>query len=246
MTKHKIRFFVGTSGWSYPHWKGVFYPEDWPKSKWFAYYTGEFPSVEVNATFYRTFKDQTYHNWRSRAPEGFVYVLKAPRLITHRKFLKDSEEQIKAFCKSAALLEDKLGLILLQLAPRTPYDPARLEQALRAFDDPAKVAVEFRNEQWLTEETKELLSKVGAVFCNVDSPQAELTDWVTSDSAYIRLHGRRRWYNYDYSARELQEIGLLAKRLAKLGARDVYIFFNNDADGCAPRNARLLLEMLRA
>jgi uncharacterized protein YecE (DUF72 family) len=138
MSKEKVKFFVGTSGWSYAHWKEVFYPEDLPKSRWFEYYAKEFSTVEVNATFYRTFKDQTYHKWRDRAPEKFTYVLKAPRLITHRRYLEDVEEHIKRFWESASLLESKFGLILLQLAPNTPYDPDRLKKALLAFDDPNK------------------------------------------------------------------------------------------------------------
>jgi uncharacterized protein YecE (DUF72 family) len=91
----KVRFLVGTSGWTYSDWQGNFYPKDWPKRRWFEYYAKKFATVEVNATFYRTFKDQTYHKWRDQAPSGFSYVLKAPRLITHRKHLKGAEEQIK-------------------------------------------------------------------------------------------------------------------------------------------------------
>ncbi|MFQ5772543.1 MAG: DUF72 domain-containing protein, partial [bacterium] len=189
MIREKVQFLVGTSGWSYPHWQGPFYPNDWPKSRWFEYYSQKFKTVEVNATFYRTFKDQTYHKWRQRVSGDFSYVLKAPRLITHRKYLSDVKELIKGFWRSAALLENRLGLILLQLAPGTPYDPERLRTALLNFDDPGKTAVEFRHKKWFTEETRDLLKEVGAVFCTADSPKTELMDWVTSDVAYIRLHG---------------------------------------------------------
>lgn len=245
MTNKQPQFFVGTSGWSYPHWYGTFYPQDWPKSKWFDYYAQKFTAVEVNATFYRFFKDRTYHNWRDRAPDGFKYVLKAPRLITHRKYLQEADEQIRGFWRSASLLENKFGLILLQLAPSTPYDPGRLKRALQGFADPGKVAVEFRHIRWLTEETRELLKEVGAIFCTAESPKTELTDWVTSHTAYVRLHGRSRWYTYDYSDDELAEIAELAHRLATLGARTVYIFFNNDFEGFAPQNALTLSEMLK-
>lgn len=245
MSKGKAQFFVGTSGWTYPEWQGIFYPEDWPKSRWFEYYAKKFATVEVNATFYRTFKEQTYHKWRERAPGEFSYVLKAPRFITHRKHLIDAKEQIKNFWRSAALLEDKLGLILLQLAPGTAYDPDRLKQALLTFGDPGKVAVEFRHKKWLTEEIRDLLKETGAVFCTADSPKSELMDWLTSEAAYLRLHGRKQWYAYEYSLSELQEIAALAKRMAKLGAKKVYIFFNNDIKAYAPRNALALLEMLK-
>ncbi len=244
MSKAKAQFLIGTSGWTYPDWERVFYPEDWPKSRWLEYYATRFSTVEVNATFYRTFKDQTYRRWHERVPKNFHYVLKAPRVITHHKHLKGTEEEIKNFWRSAALLEDKLGLILLQLAPSTPYDPERLKQALRTFGDPGKVAVEFRHKKWLTDETRELLNEIGSVFCAVDSPKSKLVDWITSEVAYFRLHGREQWYAYDYSLQELREIAILAKRMEKLGAQKIYIFFNNDFNGYAPRNALTLLEML--
>lgn len=246
MGSRTTRFCIGTSGWTYPSWKGHFYPEDLPQRRWFEYYTVQFPAVEVNATFYRRFKDTTYLNWRERAPEGFRYVLKAPRPITHRKYLAGVEEDVAEFWRSASLLEDRLGLILLQLAPRTPYDPACLKGALLAFADPKKVAVEFRHDRWLTEETRNILEETGSVFCTADSPKNRLMDWLTSDAGYIRLHGRKKWYSYDYSREELREIAALARILAKRGAQTVYIFFNNDAGGYAPKNALALKQMLRA
>ncbi len=246
MRKAKAQFLVGTSGWSYPEWRGIFYPEAWPQRRWFEYYARKFTTVEVNATFYRTFKDQTYHRWREQAPAAFRYVLKVPRIITHRKHLTDAQEEIRNFWRSASLLADKLGLILLQLAPGMAYDPDRLRQALRTFGDARKVAVEFRHPQWLTEEVRELLKETGAAFCTADSPKSELVDWVTSEVAYVRLHGRQQWYNYEYSLTELREIAVLARKMATLGAATVYIFFNNDVNGYAPQNAAALLRLLTA
>jgi len=239
-------FCVGTSGWIYDHWKGCFYPEGLPKSRWFDFYSSHFPAVEVNATFYRTFKDQTYLNWRKRAPQNFAYVLKAPRLITHRKLLLDVKEDIKAFYRSCTLLEDRFEMILLQVAPGTPYDLDRLKEALLAFPDPSRVAVEFRHPHWLNPEVEALLRAVGVAYCNVDSPRQKLTDTLTSDRAYLRLHGRKHWYSYNYSTGELNEIADLARKLADRGASRVYVFFNNDFEGYAPANALILLKRLRA
>jgi uncharacterized protein YecE (DUF72 family) len=244
MTEPHPQFLVGTSGWTYDHWKGSFYPEDLPKSRWLEYYLARFPAVEINATFYRSFQDQTYHRWRERAPAGFQYVLKAPRLVTHRKYLEGVEEDISKFWRSACLLEEKLGMILLQVAPGTPYDLERLRSALLAFGDPHKVAVEFRRDQWLNEAVYRLLASLGAAFCSADSPRSRLSDRVTSDVAYLRLHGRARWYSHDYTPDELDEIAALARRLADQGARRVYIFFNNDFEGYAPHNALALQERL--
>lgn len=244
--RETTQYRIGTSGWSYPDWKGRFYPEDLAQSRWFEYYAKIFSTVEVNATFYRTFKDQTYQKWYDRAQDHFKYVLKAPRIITHRKYLKDVEADVQKFWHSVSLLKEKFGLILLQLAPATAYDPELLKKSLIAFENPRKVAVEFRNKKWFTSEIKEILKEVGAVICNADSPKIELTDWLTSDIAYIRLHGRKRWYAYDYSAEELREIRDLADRLSKQGAKEIYIFFNNDFEGNAPMNALTLLEMLES
>ena len=243
MNEKQTRFLVGTSGWTYDHWKGLFYPEDLPKSKWFEYYIRFFPTVEVNATFYRSFKDQTYIKWRMRVAPDFRYVLKAPRWITHRKYLLNAEEEIKKFWESASLLEEQLGLILLQIAPNTPYDLERLRKALLAFGNPIKVAVEFRHKHWLTDEIRELLHDSGATFCAADSPKTGLYDWVTSNTGYIRLHGRKQWYSYNYSDQELLEIADLAYRMVKKGADKVYIFFNNDFEGYAPKNALSLINI---
>lgn len=236
--------FIGTSGWSYPHWQGLFYPENLAKSRWFELYAATFPAVEVNATFYRRFQRQTYTKWRDRAPAHFRYILKAPRLITHRRYLLEVDDLIKEFWQSAQELGEHFGMILLQLAPRTPYDPERLRAALRAHPDPAKVAVEFRHERWLTNETRELLQEIGATFCAADSPQSDLMNWLTSEKAYIRLHGRKRWYSYDYTNKELEEIAALVLQLRTAGAREIYVFFNNDFEGYAPKNAMTLMTML--
>jgi len=238
------QFLVGTSGWTYDHWKGTFYPEKLAKSRWFDHYATQFPAVEVNATFYRTFADQTYHKWRERAPAGFTYVLKVPKLITHRKYLADVGDEIRAFWRSAALLEDKLGLVLLQVAPGTPFDLERLRQAILAFGDPRRVAVEFRRRDWLNDETRALLADCGATFVSVDSPRTRPVDWITSQAGYIRLHGRSRWYSHDYTPEELDEIAEIARRMAANGAKTVYVFFNNDFEGYAPRNALTLMTRL--
>jgi uncharacterized protein YecE (DUF72 family) len=172
-------------------------------------------------------------------------VLKAPQLITHRKYLLDVGDEIRIFCRSCSLLQDKFEMILLQVAPNTTYDLKRLQKALSEFSDPGRVAVEFRRSGWLNQETMNLLQSVGATICNVDSPQQKIADNLTSNRAYLRLHGRNRWYAYNYSDDELREIAEIARNLARRGAWRVYIFFNNDYEGFAPANARVLQEMLK-
>jgi len=244
MVTKESHFMVGTSGWFYDHWKGVFYPEDLPKKGWFQYYQKYFQTVEINATFYRRFKDQTYFNWANQVAEGFTYVLKVQRIITHRKFLKNCSEDIREFSRSASLLGNKLGLLLLQLAPQTPYDPELLKNVVHSFNNSRIVAIEFRDKKWLTGEIKKILIDAGAVFCNVDSPKLRCLDWITSEIAYIRLHGRTQWYRYNYSDNELEEIANIAKGFIGEGAKKIYIFFNNDFEGHAPNNAQRLIEFL--
>ncbi len=235
---------VGTSGWTYDHWRGGFYPQELAKSRWFDYYAERFKAVEINATFYRTFQDQTYLKWKARAPQGFGYVLKAPKNITHRKLLRDTETDIQAFCRSAAQLGEKFEMILLQVAPGVPYDTELLRSALQAFDNPARVAVEFRHPRWYNPQIERLLSSLGAAFCNVDSPGQDLTEILTSERAYLRLHGHEHWYASDYSPDDLLRIAGLIRRLDGRGAKRVYVFFNNDFGGYAPFNALALQKLI--
>ncbi len=235
---------IGTSGWTYQHWRGVFYPQRLPQRLWFDYYARQFSTVEVNATFYRSFADSTYRQWRERAPGNFRYVLKAPQRISHRKRLVDVAEDWRAFLDQASHLGDALGLILLQLPPHCPLDLELLESALLASGEPERVAVEFRHPDWLSSSTYELLARLGATFVCVDSPRQPLAATLTSDCGYIRLHGRRAWYRYDYTTDEINQIATVAEELTGGGARCVYVFFNNDIDGFAPANARALMARL--
>lgn len=238
------KYYIGTSGYNYSDWKGRFYPRDWPKKRWFEYYSQCFDSLELNATFYRQFGESTYQKWRDQAPEGFHYVLKAPRVITHMKKLKDADESIERFWQSANLLEDKLGLVLLQLPPNLHCDPKRLDEALSAFDKPQQVAVEFRHDSWLVDETRAVLAKHGSAFVGVDDEHQRPTLWVTGSCGYIRLHGRAPKYHYDYSDSELKDIGDMAAEMTKQGAESVYIFFNNDVEAFGPKNAQTLQSLL--
>ncbi len=236
--------YIGTSGWTYDHWKGTFYPLSLPKSRWFDFYSQHFPAVEVNATFYRTFAPATYEKWHRQAPHGFLYVLKVPRIITHRKFLKDVRDDINAFEHSAMLLKEKLGALLLQIAPQTPCDTALLEEVCSMFMHPEKVTVEFRHPCWFTSSVDSLLKKYHMIACNFDSPSLQRFDWITADTAYFRLHGHPRWYASNYSLPELQALAGQIKEATDQGLKRVFVFFNNDFHGYAPDNARQLTGLL--
>lgn len=240
----KGRIYIGTSGWSYPQWQGLYYPVGLAKARWFEYYCQHFNTVELNATFYRAFQDTTYDKWYHQAPDDFKYVVKAHRFITHRKLLHDVKDSIKRCWTSAHRLKEKLGLVLMQLSPNTPYDLSRLEQALTAFKNPQQIAVEFRDPSWYTPSTLQLLKKYHAVFCNSDSPDIALTDHITAKTAYFRLHGRGEWYTSNYSKSQLKQIATMITKIQKQGVQDVYVFFNNDCNAYAAKNALALRELL--
>ena len=222
-------FFIGTSGWIYAHWKEAFYPKNLLQKGWLEFYATFFKTVEINATFYGWFKDKTFNNWHDRTPPEFRFVLKAPRLITHVKHLVNVEVDIERFWTSASQLNQKLSLILLQIAPDTPFEIMRLKKTLLAFPDPTKVAVEFRHPQWNCPEVIDLLSEMGVVYCNSDSPRTRLTNLVTSNIAYFRFHGRQQWYAYNYSNQELEEIAIMGKQLANHGVNNIFFFCNCSA-----------------
>lgn len=242
----KTKYLIGTSGWTYEAWRHVFYPKELTQSKWLEYYAEHFPIVELNATYYQFFKKQNFIDWHDRVPKKFRFVVKIPRLITHYKRLLNADNKIKQFCNLAEHLQEKLELYLLQLPLNIPYHPERLRMTLKAFDDPKKVVVEFRNPIWLTREAKDLLSEFKCVFCTPDSPETKLLNWLTAKKGYIRLHGKKRWYNYRYSNQELQQVARFAKRLAQRGARTIYVFFNNDYAGYAVENAMYLQTLLKS
>jgi uncharacterized protein YecE (DUF72 family) len=235
---------VGTSGWSYDHWRGVFYPIGLAKNRWFDFYAKHFNTVEVNATFYRNFGDSTYRNWHDRAHEGFRYVLKVPRLISHRRRLHDTAELIAEFTRSAHLLGSRLGLLLLQLPPNLPCQPQLLDAALHDFKIPSLVVIEFRDERWLNEEIFSLLRKRGANYCNPDQPGHELTTIITGDIGYLRLHGQRAWYTDNYSQEALCFVAETARKMEQQGAREVFVFFNNDYAAFAPHNAMAFSQLV--
>lgn len=240
MSKHlneKLHCYIGTSGWNYQDWRGIFYPPGLATQHWLGFYAEHFSSVEVNATFYRNFADKIYVKWRESVPLGFKYVLKVPRVVTHQNYLKNCQAVIQTFCRSAELLHDKLGLYLLQLAPTMPYDLEALYQAILTFDEPNKVVVEFRHPQWFTAEVYQLLKETGCIICKTDSPLSKLNYYSVGETAYLRLHGRTVWYDYIYTENELTEVTSGINKLFSHGTKKIFLFFNNTCHGQAVQNA---------
>lgn len=225
---------MGTSGWQYEHWKGVLYPPESRPREWFEIYARHFDAVEVNNTFYQLPEASTFDGWARAAPEGFCYVLKFSRYGSHLKKLKDPRRSIGPFCERAERLGEHLGPILVQLPPNWRADPQRLETFLDvAAETGHRWAVEFRDGSWLCEEVFEILRDRGAALCVHDMIEEHPRE-VTTGWTYLRYHGPGPWGDYPHQA-----LSASARRIyGHLRAgRDVYAFFNNDAEGHAVRNA---------
>lgn len=187
---------VGTMGWSYDFWKGSFYPENLDSSKFLAYYSSKFNTVEVDSTFYRIPREQTVLGWKEQTPKNFVFSLKFPRVITHVKMLKDCEEETRVFLERAELLEEKLGALLLQFpfSFRTEHVPL-LEKFLENLPKKHHYVVEVRNKQLLNVDFYSMLKTKDVALAWVDSVSMPLTTEVTSSFLYLRWEGDRKKVN---------------------------------------------------
>jgi uncharacterized protein YecE (DUF72 family) len=241
MSKADCEIRIGTSGWYYDHWSGRFYPADLPKSKWFEYYAQYFDTVEINNTFYHLPKEQTLQRWHTIAPKNFLYAVKANRYITHIKKLKDAAGPLERFLDIAGLLKSRLGPILYQLPPSLQKDLDLLEDFIKLLPKRKTAVFEFRHESWYSDDTYNLLDKTGVGFCIHDMPGKESPRIVTGGVIYVRFHGTTGRYSGSYSKSQLQNWANWLKDQAK-NVRSIYVYFNNDAQAHAIKNAKQLKE----
>jgi uncharacterized protein YecE (DUF72 family) len=241
--RHEGRVLAGTSGWLYRHWRGVLYPDKMPQREWLACYVGKFPTVEINATFYRLPTMAAIEHWRDTAPSAFVYAVKAGRLITHLKRLKDCQDELIEFLARVRLLGSTLGPILYQLPPKFSLDLGRLEAFARVLPDDLVHVFEFRDRSWWIEEVRAFLNEHGLSWCNHDHGGVESPHWLTGRIGYWRFHGVGRGPQCCYKEAELEQAAGRIRKMAAAGT-DVYAYFNNDAHGCAVRDATRLAELV--
>jgi uncharacterized protein YecE (DUF72 family) len=228
---------AGTSGWQYRDWRGVFYPPGVPQRRWLEHYARQFATVENNGTFYRLPARETFASWRERVTPDFVMTVKASRYLTHVRRLRDPAEPVKRLLDAAAGLGDRLGPVLLQLPPDLRADAPLLAECLRQFPEAVRVAVEPRHESWWTDEVRDVLAAADAALCWADRGGSALTPlWRTAGWGYLRLHegDGAPWPSYRAAT-----LGTWAERIAAAWAdgTDVYVYFNNDQHGAAPRDA---------
>jgi len=236
-------FYIGTSGWHYEDWIGIFYPQNLPKTKWLGFYSQHFNTVELNNSFYHLPTEKAFKNWQVSVPAEFRYSVKVSRFITHIKRLKNAEEALGKFLSRSRLLEDKLEVLLYQLPPQMKINLETLEAFLTQTPQPLHQVFEFRNKTWMVDSTFELLKKYHAGFCIFDMPDFTSPIVSTTKFTYIRFHGSHGLYSSSYSEEELKSWTRKIKHLAK-GLESVYIYFNNDAEAFAVQNAFTLRQLL--
>jgi uncharacterized protein YecE (DUF72 family) len=240
MEKHKI--YIGTSGWSYKHWRGTFYPEEIKVKDHFSYYIQHFNTVEINNTFYGIPAEETFINWEEKVPDDFLYIIKANRAITHLKKLHDPSQTVLPFLDRIKLLGKKLGPILFQLPPFMKANAPLLEAFLQALPKKYRYVFEFRNPDWYQEEIFSLLKKYNCAFCIYELAGHLSPLEITADFVYLRLHGPGNKYQGSYSDETLEKWAKQCREWSN--TKDVFVYFDNDEKGYAAFNALKLQEFL--
>ena len=242
------KLFIGTSGWVYPHWEGIFYPEDLPSKDKLKYFSKHFKTAEINYSFYHLPRPATYQNWYNQTPEDFLFAVKASRFITHIKRLQGTKEASKQFIENALNLKEKLGPILFQFPPSfkaTEENISRLEGFLKLITKrKTRYAFEFRHKSWCEEKIYNLLKKHNAAWVIADSSNYPKAEVVTADFIYIRMHGSKVLFSSSYTKKELKDLAQKIKKWLKQRL-DIYVYFNNDAYGYAVGNAKELVKFCK-
>lgn len=238
---------IGTSGWMYDEWRHGFY-EGVPRKRWLAHCAEHFDALEINASHYRLQRRSTLERWAAAVPERFRFTLKAHRYLTHVRRLREPQEPIRRERERAQALGERLAVVLWQLPARFAHDDER-ESRLAAFLEalatewPARHALELRHRSWFQPRVADILEQHGASAVISHAGDWPMWEMATSDLVYVRLHGQPRTYASAYDTAALRSWAGRVRRWLDEG-RDVYVFFDNDMDGAAPRDATALMEML--
>ena len=235
---------LGTSGWTYRHWSGSFFPTTLDDARRLEFYAEHFPTVELNASYYRWPSDAAFASWARRLPPHFRLTVKAPKALTHVARLDDPAAWTARIATSLALLGDRAGPLLVQLPPSLHRDDALLDAFLSGMPPSVRVAMEFRHDSWLDDEVFALLEARRTAYVVASGPKLTTVRRATTDLAYVRWHGPdgARRYGGCYTDEALGEWAITLREWAARGRR-VYGYFNNDIDGYAVANARTLTRL---
>ena len=232
---------IGCSGWSYAHWRGRFYPEKMPAREHFSFYAQHFDTVELNNSFYRQPPRERFVAWARQAPLNFLFAVKASRYVTHIKRMAVEQKSIDLVVESAEGLGEKLGPFLFQFQANFKLDMARLEVFLPMLPATHRHTLEFRHESWLIPPVFELLRQHRVALCIPDHPTMPQSLELTADFTYVRFHLGAGGIGYGQAALEMWADRVSAWRDRGL---DVFLYFNNDMEGYAIRDAQSLQSML--
>jgi uncharacterized protein YecE (DUF72 family) len=239
----KNKIHIGTSGFHYEHWLGPFYPQGVESKDFLKFYTQFFHTVELNNTFYQLPREKAVVHWRELVPKDFIFAVKASRYITHIKRLVEPRDALAVFYERIELFEDTIGPILFQFPPRWHYNYERMAQFVPLLSRDYRYAFEFRDPTWYVQELYDLLASRDIALCVYDSGGTITPQVLTTDFAYIRMHGPEALYAgkypHDALAQWADTIRTWSRRL-----KAVYCYFNNDVKGHAPVNAAALQDML--
>jgi len=228
---------VGCSGWNYDSWRGLLYPRDLPPRHWLERYGKRFDTVEVNATFYRLIRREAVARWVEQTPAGFVFAVKASRYLTHVKRLSGIATGVARFyeCVAPLIEAGRLGPVLWQLPQGFHRDNRRLAETLAGLPE-GRHAFEFRDPSWFVPEVYAILREHDAALVIGEHPERPFqTHEATAGWSYVRFHYGRHGRRGNYSDRELDR---WAERLHEWRtSRELFVYFNNDWEGFAPRNA---------
>jgi uncharacterized protein YecE (DUF72 family) len=231
------KWWVGTSGYAYPEWRGSFYPEKMPTAKMLPYYAERFPTVEINNTFYRMPNAKLLEGWNAQTPENFKLTLKAPQRITHQKRLRDCADEVKYFLEVAATLGPKLGAILFQTPPYLRMNLEVLDGFLEMLPAGLVAAFEFRHASWMDADVFTRLRAKGLALCVADSEKFSTPVEITAGYAYFRL--RDEGYQPADIERWAQTM-----RDKTAHCSDVFVYFKHEEAGIGTEFAKQLIAQL--
>jgi uncharacterized protein YecE (DUF72 family) len=235
-----MRALVGTSGWQYRHWRGSFYPRELAASAWLPHYAARFPTVEVNASFYRLPRRETVERWAEAVPVGFVLTFKASRYVTHIRRLQECAEPLERMWEVFKGAGEKLGPVLFQLPPTLRVDEPLLAAFLGILPSRMRAAFEFRHPSWFTDRVLDELDAVGAALVHADRPGAHAEILAVGGWTYLRFHqGRQVGPAYRRS-----KLRAYADAIAEAGPAELFAYFNNDQEAAAPHDAAVLMGLL--
>ncbi|MEJ0000080.1 MAG: DUF72 domain-containing protein [Verrucomicrobiota bacterium] len=240
-----MALYLGTSGWTYPHWQKAFFPTGLPSTDRLHFYAQRFNTVEINTTFYGTPKPATVRAWREAVPESFRFAVKASRFITHLRRLLQPVASSRKFFRAIEPLAGQVAAVLFQLPATFRADAPRLKAFLGKMPKDYRYVFEFRHPSWFCDEVYDLLRGAGAALCWWDLKGAQSPREMTADFLYLRLHGpQAAAYRGSYPDAQLKE---WRRRLlpAVRARKDILVYFDNDEKGYAPLNALGLAELMK-